>query len=167
MSFPFSVEFNRSLKAEITHDNQQKILQYISQIILRGKADNIVVEDLSVTYSGSTANGRQSLFASIDNGTFGLTYKNGRLWLNYRINVRKLFIRTAILSSTMGAVTLVSGGPWLALGFLLLCSFNWIIDVIRHEIVATDIATGIDKLICGKEAPVENKEEDDKLKSWF
>ena len=75
MTFPFSIRFNRSLKTIITSDNEEKILQYIEKSILEDKADNVVVEDISVNYKGSTSNWRSSLFGSVDNGVFCLVYK--------------------------------------------------------------------------------------------
>jgi len=50
MDFPVSVKFNKPLKILITPDNQQQILQYIEKSILKDKANNVVVEDLRVTY---------------------------------------------------------------------------------------------------------------------
>jgi hypothetical protein len=153
MTFPFSVQFNKRLKAAITPDDQQKILQYITKNILKDKADNVVIEDICVTYKGSTSNWRGSLFGSVDNGVFNLIYKDNTRWLNYQINMRKLFIGTTILASIMGIFVFVNGGPWWVgiVMFLWLCGANWIINLIRHENVATSIAAGIDELIYSKE----------------
>jgi len=169
MIFPFSVCFNRSLKTTITPDNKEQILQYVGKSILRDKADNIVVEDLSVSYKGSTSYWRGSLFGSVDNGTFYLTYKNNSWFLTYQINMRKLFIGTSILSTIMGVFALVSGRPWWVgiAAFLWLCGANWITNLIRHEAVVTDIAAGIDELINGKTELPEQDKMTGKLKSWF
>lgn len=170
MGFPFSVHFNRSLKTTITSDNKEHVLQYVKKNILEDKANNVFVEDMAVKYSGSTSNWRGSLFGSVDNGVFNLVYKNDSWFLNYQINMRKLFIGTSILSIIMGVIALVSSGPWWIgiAAFLWLCGANWITNLIRHGTVATDIAAGIDGLIFGK---TENLQEEDKmtgkLKSWF
>jgi len=169
MIFPFSVSFNKQLKAKIISDNQQAILQYIMKSILDDKANNVVVEDIHVTYRGSTSNWRGSLFGSVDDGIFSLIYKHNNWWLNYQINMRKLFIGTAILSSIMGVFALVNGGPWWIgiAAFLWLGGGNWIINLIRHETVAANIAEGIDELICGKTELTEQDKMTGKLKSWF
>ena len=170
MTFPFSVSFNRKLEAAITSDNQHKILLYIKKSILEDKANNIVVEDLVVKYRGSTSNWRGSLFGSVDNGIFYLVYKNNSWFLNYKINMRKLFVGASILSTIMGVFALVNGGPWWIgiMAFLWLCGANWIINLIRHGAVATDIATGIDELVCAKtELLPEQDKMTGELKSWF
>ena len=170
MIFPFSVIFNRSLKTVITPDNKEQILQYIRESILKDKADHVIVKDLSVSYKGSTANRRGSLFGGVDNGVFSLVHKNNSWLLNYQINMRQLFISTSILSIIMGVFMLVNGGPWWVgiVAFLWLCGVNWVISAIRHGTVATDIATGIDELICGKtELPPEQDKMTGELKSWF
>ncbi len=133
------------------------------------KADHVIAKDLHVTYKGSTSNWRGSLFGGVDDGVFNLIYKDNSWWLNYQINMRKLFIFTTILSSFMGLFALVSGGPWWIgiAAFLWLCGANWIINLIRHGAVATDIAVGIDELICGKEEVPEQDKMTGKLKSWY
>ncbi|MBB2144926.1 hypothetical protein GM921_05500 [Pedobacter sp. LMG 31464] len=138
--------------------------------ILDDKANNVAIEDTHVTYKGSTSNWRGSLFGSVDNGSFILINKDNNWWLNYQINMGKLFIGTAILSSIMGLFILANGGPWWVgiVGFLWLCGANWIINLIRHGFVATNIAEGIDELICGKtQQPPEQDKMTGKLKSWF
>lgn len=170
MIFPFSVRFKRSLKTIVTPDNKEQKFQYIGKSILRDKADNIVVEDLSVSYKGSTSNWRGSLFGSVDNGVFNLLHKNNSWLLHYQINMRKLFIGTSILSVIMGAFAIANSGPWWLgiAAFLWLCGANWITSFIRHGAVATDIAAGIDELICGKmELPPEQDKMAGELKSWF
>ncbi|MET3498736.1 hypothetical protein FHW88_001043 [Mucilaginibacter sp. SG538B] len=169
MTFPFSVHFDRPLKAIITPDNKEQILQCIKNSILEDKADNIVVQDLTVCYKGSTSNWRGSLFGSVDNGIFYLIYKNNSWFLDYQINMRELFIVTSIMSTAMEVFMLVNGGPWWVgiAAFLWLCGANWILNLVRHGGVADDIAARIDRLICGKtELPGEDKMTG-KLKSWF
>ena len=165
MIFPFSVCFNTSLKTIVTPDNKEQILRYIEKNILRDKADNVVVKDISVYYKGSTSNWRSSLFGSVDNGVFNLIYKNDSWFLNYQIIMFRLFIIASIMSIIIGV-----GGPWWIgiAAFSWLCGANWIINFIRHGAVATDIATGIDESICGKmELPPEQDKMTGELKSWF
>jgi len=169
MTFPFSVRFNRSLKTIITADNEEQILQYIKQSILADKADNVVVEDRCVNYKGSTSNWRGSLFGSVDKGLFCLAYKNNNWFLTYQINLHKLFIVTAIFSIIMGVFALANNGPWWIgiAAFMWLCGANWIIIFIWHGDMASDIAAGIDELICGKTVLPEEDKMTGKLKSWF
>jgi hypothetical protein len=169
MTFPVSINFHKQLKITITPDNKQQIFQYIEKYILEDKADNVVVEEMHVTYKGSTSIWRGSLFGSVDDGIFNLIYKNDGWWLNYQINMRKLFIGTAVLSIIMGVFALVSCGPWWVgiAAFLWLCGANWITNLIRHESVAANIAAGIDELICGKIEQHEQGKIPGKLKSWF
>jgi hypothetical protein len=136
---------------------------------LDDKADNVVVEELAVKYEGSTSNWTGSLYRGVDNGIFSLVYKEGGWFLNYQINMRKLFTVTSIMSAIMGIVILVNQGPWWVglLMFLWLCGGNWVINLLRHGGVATDIALGIDEMICGKVEEPELEKIPGKLKSWF
>ncbi len=171
MIFPFSVNFNTRLKATVIPDNQQEILQCIVKSILDNKADNVVVKDMSITYKGSTSYARASLFGSVDDGIFTLILKDGSWWLNYRINMRKLFITTTIMSGIMGVFSFTNGGPWWVgiVMFLWLCGANWVIILIRHGSVAANVAYEIDKLICGEpDLPEEGEDKmTGELKSWF
>jgi len=170
MTFPFSVRFNKSLKTIITSDNKEQILQYIKKSVLEDKADNVVVKDMAVNYKGSTSSWRGSLFGSVDNGIFYLVYQDNSWFLNYQINMYKLFIYTSIMSTIMGAFALVNGGPWWIgiAAFLWLCGANWVINLIRHQSVVANIAAGIDELINGKtEKLPEQDKMTGKLKSWF
>ncbi|MEZ2338532.1 hypothetical protein AB6735_22985 [Mucilaginibacter sp. RCC_168] len=137
---------------------------------MNGKADNVIVKNLSVNYKGSTSNWRGSLFGSVDNGVFNLIHENNSWLLNYQINMHKLFITTSTMSIIMAVFMLVNSGPWWVgiVAFLWLCGVNWIINLIRHRTVATDIATGIDELIFGKtELPPEQDKMIGELKNWF
>lgn len=171
MTFPFSVCFDRPLKAIITIDNQGRILQYIEKYVIEGKANNVIVEDTRVTYKGSTSGWNTALYRAVDNGTFVLLYKDNQWFLRYQINMYQLFIITSIMSIGIGVFMLVGGGPWWIgiIGFLWLCGANWIINLIRHGIVATNVAIGINELICGKEqhTGVDNDKINGPLKSWF
>jgi hypothetical protein len=136
---------------------------------LEDKADNVVVEDMSVNYKGSTSNWSGSLFGSVDNGIFCLAYENNSWFLNYQINMCTLFIGTSTLSIIMGVFALENNGSWWIgiVAFLWLCGANWIIILIRHGGVVTDVAAGIDELICGKTVLPEQDKMTGKLKSWF
>ena len=169
MIFPVSVTFNKRLKTTVTFTNKQQILQYIKKSISDDKADNIAIEEMHVTYKGSTSNWRSSLYGTVDNGLFNLLYKDNCWWLSYQINMRELFLFTSIASAVMGIIGFVADGSWwIGLGmFLWLCGANWLTNLVRHGSVATDIADGIDELILGKPEPIEFDKMNGKLKSWF
>jgi hypothetical protein len=105
----------------------------------------------------------------VDNGVFNLLYKSNSWYLNYQINMRRLFIGTAILSTIMGIFAEVKGKLWWVgiAAFPWLCGANWITNFIRHGGVAANIAEGIDELIAGKELLPEKDENNERLKSWF
>jgi hypothetical protein len=169
MVFPFSVRFDRSLKTMVIPDNKEQILLYIKKSILEDKADNVVVEDMTIRYKGSTSNWRGSLFGSVDNGIFHLIYRDNSWFLEYQINMRKLFIGASILSIIMGMFILLNGGPWWTgiASFLWLCVANCIANLLRHGSAVTDIAAGIDELILGKTQLPEDDKMTGELKSWF
>jgi len=167
MVFPFSVRFNKKLKAEITSENQAQTLQFIAKYISEDKADNVTITELDVTYKGSTSIWRGSLFGSVDSGIFSFAFKNNCWCLVYQINMRKLFIGTSILSAIAEISVLINGGTWWIgiAAFSWLCGANWITNLIRHESVAFSVSAGIDELICGKTP--EQEKIPGKLKSWF
>ncbi|MHA4895764.1 hypothetical protein ACXZ1K_13505 [Pedobacter sp. PWIIR3] len=106
----------------------------------------------------------------MDDGIFTLINKGDTWWLNYQINMAQLFIVTSIMSIAVTVFMLVDGGPrWIGIfAFLWLCGMNWIVNLVRHEAVATNIAYGIDELICGKLVVPEKEDKmTGKLKHWM
>lgn len=169
MSFPFSISFNQPLESIVTSDNQQVILKYIMKSILHDKVDNVVMNDENLIYKGSSSYWRGSLFGTVDKGVFSLNYKDNKWRLNYQINIHKLFLHTAILSSFMEIFVLANSGPWWIglVAFSWLCGVNGIITFFRHQALATEIAWDIDELICGKIQVPEQDKMTGKLKSWY
>lgn len=170
MIFPVTININKRLRATITPGNQRQILQYIVKSVLDEKADNVVAEDMHITCRGSTIKATGALFKGIDYGIFSLIYKDGSWWLNYRFNMRGLFVSTLIISSIAGVLFVVNGGPWWigGIAFLWLGGVNWAITSIRHRSLAIGIVLGIDEMIFGK--PEELPEQDKmtgELKSWY
>jgi len=51
--------------------------------------------------------------------------------------------------------------------FLWLFGANWITIFLRHGLLVTNIAAGIDELICGKTVLPEQDKMTGELKSWF
>lgn len=128
-----------------------------------------MVEDMSVSYNGTTSPWRGALFGSVDNGIFKLLYKDNDWFLNYQINMRQLFITTGIISTIAGVFAIVNDGPWFVgiIFFSWLCGANWIINSIRHGSMASNIAFHIDELFADKELFAESDEDRERLKSWF
>ena len=148
MAFPITVTFNDRLKTVVTADNKQLILLYIANYIREKKADNINIENDSVTYEGSTASSNWGKFNGVDNGIFTLLFKNDKWYIEYQINMRKLFIYTPIMVCGLGIFFALGGGPWwwpVLFGFLWLCGGNWLINWVRHGALATDLAEAIDE----------------------
>lgn len=165
MNFPVSVVFNRKLNIVVDPGNSGQILHYIENAADKRKADNLVIEDISVVYKGSTSIWRGSLFQIIDKGIFTLIYKDNRWYLRYQIDMRKLFIYTGLMSVVVG---IGAGSWWVGIGaFLWLCGVNWVITCIRHGSLATELAEEINELIGGQRPPPEEQEKDESLKSWF
>lgn len=169
MPFPFSIHYNKRLKAVVTPDKQQQVLAYIKNKILEDKADNIVIGIHSVSYKGSTSNWRGSLFGSVDSGLFTLIREDNISYVKYEICTKSLFIQTSILSVCMGTFMGIGAGLWWfgIFSFLWLFGMNWVIILARHNGTVAYIAIGINELVCGKEPEVPDKEKSEELKSWF
>jgi hypothetical protein len=169
MSFPLSVVFNKNLDIVVTPDNSGQILHYIEDAANKRKADNLVIEDMSVIYKGSTSIWRGSLFQIVDKGIFSVVYKNDSWHLRYQIDMRKLFIYTGLMSAAFGIFATIQAGMW-GIGifaFLWLCGGNWVIACIRHGSLATELAEEINELIGGKRPSPKEQEKDESLKSWL
>jgi hypothetical protein len=161
MVFPFAVKYKRTLRGAIPPDQQQYVLQQIKAIIAEQKADNIAILENEVTYKGSTSWGNWSKFRVVDGGTFSIKNDGSKTTLTYQVRMRGLFIITPLMAIFMG----ISSGLWyIGLGaFLWLGGMNWVISVVRHHALASEIACRIDDTICGKIEVVRSEE----LKSWM
>ncbi len=170
MNFPFAVHFEKKLETKITSDNRDDILQFIENYLLADKADNIVLEDMSVRYKGSKSIWNVSLYRTVDEGLFSLIYKDNSWFLRYQINLRSLFTDTIIISLMFGVVgQIIIGGMWWIglVAYLWFCGGNWVINVIGHESIAATIAANIDRLSNPEIEQPEIEKIPGKLKSWF
>ena len=133
MVFPFSASFERSIKTMITSDNKDEILWYINKTILEDKADNVVVAHMTVSYEGSTG-GRGSMFNGVNNGVVSLACKGDKWYVEYKINLRRLFTVMLIMSATMESFALfVQDARWVGIvAFLCLWGFSWVLEIRRH-----------------------------------
>jgi hypothetical protein len=174
MPFPFSIQYKRPLRAVITPDNQLQVLQYIEKRILEKLADNVVIEANEVSYKGTTGPVRQSLFGSVDKGTFTFVDKGGRSFLRYEVRMHHVSTVSTIIGVVFLIIVLVAGNlsqTWLLsiVGFLWLSCGNGLISWFRHEDLLFRIAIGVDETLGfkDKEEHTEQKEGSEKLKSWL
>lgn len=171
MRFPFSVVYNKILNSNVNSDNKEEVLKFIKDTIEEDKADNVVTHDWSVTYKGSISRWNVSRYRTVDDGIFTLI-ENGNSWyLRYKINMLTLFRDTFLLSLVFGIFgQLIDGSWWLGLiAYLWFCGVNWLINIVRHEGIVSNIAADIDRHISGiKDAELPELEKiPGKLKSWF
>jgi len=169
MAFPFSASFERSIKTIVTSDNKDQILFYIKKSILDDKADNVVVDDMTVRYKGSTSVWNFALFRGVDDGIFSLICKGDKWFLYYHISLRTLIIGALIASCLMEILSLTNDGPWWMGTIFLFWPFGvaWFFEAGRHGGLVADLANGIDQLTGAvREEPQEDKMTG-KLKSWF
>ena len=162
MAFPFSITYQKKLKAKVGSENLPASLKYIQTIISEKAADNVSIENSLIGYKGSTSNYRGSLFGGPDSGSFTFISNYENSFLVYEIKLNKLFIITPIMAGVFG---LLSQLVWVAAGtFLWLCGMNWIIIVVRHDSLAWELAAGIDKLNgVVKQDAIKSEE----IKHWF
>ena len=167
MPFPITVKFKRKLKAIIIAENMGDTLSYIQKEIESKKADKVTRDERSVNYKGSTSNSRTSLFGSM-NGSFTISNDNGQSHLVYEIRMYYLFIFTSIAAV---ALSILTREVWTGIGaFAWLCGMNWLIIVIRHGSLASELASGIDQIHSIPIVELDDKGEpirDEKLKSWM
>jgi hypothetical protein len=167
MIFPVSFKYKRTLRGIITPDQQAVAIQVIKKMIVEKKGKNIVVENNSVSYKGTTAPGKGSLLGAVDNGKFSLIDANDKSLLIYEINMQSLFITTGIMAVVAGVFV---QRWWVSLiAFAWLCGMNWVIILIRHDNLVLEVAASVNDLIFGKEEVKEEEKvaDDGKLKSWM
>ncbi len=144
MPFPFTISYHKPLRVIVTSDNQQQIVEYIKDSILKGKAHNIVVDNTLVSYQGSTSYSRASLFGSVDRGTFRLDHIGNRWFLVYEIRM--------YLQSVLATVVAILGGFWskfwwIGVMLFLLYILIWFMTISRHQLLVSTIASNIDELV--------------------
>jgi len=165
MPFPFSIRYNKPLRAIITADNQQQVLEYIKERILGKKANNIIIKGNQVSYKGSTG-GPNSLFNIEDNGVFSLVCIDSEWRLICCINIRGLFLFSIIVAAIASVLKLWLGVTY----FVFLYGVNVAISSARHGDLIDEIGDGIDELLGATVPPKEEdapREDSEKLKSWF
>lgn len=165
MVFPFAIKYNKALRGLVTADNRLMALYHIKTYIEDKKADHIVIEKNKVRYKGTTSNWKGALFGGVDNGTFNLTEENGISCLVYEISMRDLLITTFIMGIAIGVFSQIW---WIGLvAFLWLGGMNWLINAVRHGVLASEIADNVSDLFFEKEKKAEEPTKDESLKSWM
>jgi hypothetical protein len=140
MPFPFSIRYNKPLRAIITPDNQRQVLEYIQKRILQDKADNVVIRENLVTYKGSTSSSRINLMSSVDLGTFTLVSEYGKSKLLYEVSTYRSLVILFVMCVVMGIIS----QNWLfgLIGFFWLSGMGWLVNLAQHEDLAARIAIG-------------------------
>ncbi len=169
MGFLQSIKFIKSTKAKITPLNQQVILDYICRKLIERKADGVTLADGQIKYQGSTSGWNRAIFRDVDSGMFNLIQKEDKWVIVYVINLKKsLLIVSSIISLVAGIVMQLGLGKWWVglLFFLWVYGLNFVITVMRHDVLAEDLLQEIDRLFA-EEVLVTQSEDAEKLKSWF
>jgi hypothetical protein len=165
MLFPVLIKYNRPLLGNIPPEKQSIVVQYIQTFITEKKADNVIISDTSVSYKGTTSKWRGALFGGVDEGVFKLMEIDSKACIVYDFTMRRLFITTAIMSVVAGFVVRIW---WVSIfAFLWLCGMNWIINLIRHGDLISEIVIGVNDLLFEMEVKIEEKARSEELKSWF
>ncbi|MCJ8210336.1 hypothetical protein MUY27_11510 [Mucilaginibacter sp. RS28] len=176
MPFPFSVSYTKRLKAVITDDNLQQVLDYIQKTIVENKGDNVLIQDNTVSYGGTTGAVRGSLFGMVDGGMFSLVTIDRGTTLYYKVVMRRNSILSIILATIFAMGTLCTTGfsqSWLfsLVAFIFISCGNAMISWFMHEDFGFQIVSNIDRLIGFKDevSNIDKKHDSDseKLKSWF
>lgn len=169
MKFPISIVFERKLNIIVDEENTVKILGFIRDEIVKRKADNVIIENSSVSAKGSSLGWDTSLLQIADKATFSLLQKNDESFIRYQLDMPKLFIHTTVIAAIFEVLGLTQGNVWwIGFGaFGWLCGANWLTAYLRHGLFVSELAEGIDILMGWKQPKHEDEEKDESLKSWF
>ncbi len=147
MAFPFSIKYSAQLK-NYASDRNKETLEFIEDFITQKTGDDIVIEGNKLTFKSKLFKwGRwnTNILVTIEKGVFTIIDKGDRTILTYEFYMYHLFIAVTFFSAFIATV---SQQIWDGiLSFIWLGGLNWLIAIVRHKMMLSEIAKKIDNLI--------------------
>jgi hypothetical protein len=141
MIFPFTIKYSVQLSDNFPSNSNKETLEFIKEYIIKRKGDNIVIENNRLTFKSKTSS-KWDILSTIDKGIFNIQNNEGKIILTYEFFMYQLFIIVTIMSIMM---MVVAQDIWFAkVGFLWLGGMNWLVTIIRHKSMLTDIKKAIE-----------------------
>jgi hypothetical protein len=141
MIFPFTIKYSVQLSDNFPSNSNKETLEFIKEYIIKRKGDNIVIENNRLTFKSKTSS-KWDILSTIDKGIFNIQNNEGKIILTYEFFMYQLFIMVTIMSIMM---MVVAQDIWFAkVGFLWLGGMNWLVTIIRHKSMLTDIKKAIE-----------------------
>ncbi len=150
MAFPFSIKYSARLSDNFASDRNRnrEALEFIEDFVTKKTGDDIVIAGDKLTFKSKFFKwGRwnTNILVPIEKGVFIFVDNGDKTILTYEFYMYHLFIAVTIMSAFMATV---SQQLWFGIiCFLWLGGMNWLIAIIRHKMMLTEIAKEIDNLI--------------------
>jgi hypothetical protein len=152
--FPFTVRYSRRFKKKVSVSQTEEIIAYIKDFLSKKTVDEVVVGGNTVTYKSWHYKFRwaHDILVPVNKGIFQLEFKEEGCRLTYQFYLQKWFLVSL-------AISLLAGVP--VQSFLIAVIFfgailitGWLIAIIRHRLMLSEIVFDIEVLI------IEKKEKD-------
>jgi hypothetical protein len=144
--FPFSISFTKSLGVKCTHVDIERIMSHIQIFIEKKTGEDIEINRCSLTFKSKPFNFRwnTNIMVPIERGRFELQIGKEESSLKYTFYMYRLLVIAAILSIPFG---LIESNILISLfAFLWLGGMNWLLAIIRHNIMLDDLIQEINSL---------------------
>ena len=147
--FPFSIKYSKRLIENVSIDDTEVIMNYISDFIKNKSGSDIILNGNQLIFSsrlfeigwGINLN----ILTPIEKGKFNLISNGNKCILSYEFFMYRLFIIVSLFSIIAG---LADSNIWTGLiCFAFLGVLNWTIAIIRHQRMFAEIISSIDNLI--------------------
>ncbi len=152
--FPFTIKYSEKLNNNFNIDKNKEVLEYLQDFMTKKKAEDIVIENNKLTFiSKYFKSGRYDILSTIEKGLFVIENNQGETKITYEFYMYRLFLIVTIMSLFIFLFN--DDTSFAILCFSWLGGMNWLITIIRHKMMLTEITRGIDTLI--KTATIKNQ----------
>ncbi len=147
MIFPFSIRFSARLATHIGNQNYPTAMKVIETVLKEKKGNIIHQGDSEITYKGTSSLWKTNILQPVDKGTFKIDEAETTV-LKYKISFSNLFGFATIAGLFFGVI---SQEVWTGItAFGWLGGMNWVIALVRHNSMLTEIVDEIDLQIGNK-----------------
>jgi hypothetical protein len=154
--FPFTVRYTQRFEKKISISDTAEIIAYIKDFLSQKTVDEVEVEGNTVTYSSWKYKFRwaHDILTPVNKGIFQLGFKDNGCQLTYQFFMQKLFLVSFAVSILAGVSVLsflVS-----AIFFGITAITGWLIAIIRHRLMLSEVVFDIEVLIIEKKEKEES-----------
>jgi hypothetical protein len=152
--FSFTVKYTQRFEKKVSISDTAEIIAYIKDFLSLKTVDEVIVEGSTVTYQSWHYKFRWShdILMPVNKGVFQLEFKDEGCQLTYQFYLQKLFLVSFAISILAGAS--VQSFLIAAIFFGATLIPGWLIALIRHRLMLSEVVLDIEVFI------IEKKEKD-------